>query len=121
VLFAFDQDNECSVFADAADAAVQLESNDVGAGEYVVFGQDGTVFEIWTEGLEVRLHPTDELDASQLRERLRQFLDAAQITCDSQDLTDVANAILEADWEHRWPKRPRWLSRRLHGDGPRKL
>jgi hypothetical protein len=39
-LFVFDQDNWCSVFADVDDAAGQLETNDVDAGEYVVFDQD---------------------------------------------------------------------------------
>jgi hypothetical protein len=34
---------------------------------------------------------------------------------------EIGNAILEADWQSRWPKRPRWLSARLHGDAPRKL
>src|SRR4051812_12432463 len=28
-----------------------------------------------------------------------------------------ANAVLRAEWEARWPKRPRWLARRLHGEG----
>jgi hypothetical protein len=74
-LFVFDRDNWCSVFADVDDATGQLETNDVEAGEYVVFDHDGTVFTIWAEGFQVRLRPTDERDQAQLRERLGRFLD----------------------------------------------
>jgi hypothetical protein len=96
----------------------QLEANDVEADEYVVFDRDGTVFEICAEGLHVRLRPTDERDLAQLQERLGRFLDAWPIACASEDVMDIGNAILEADWESRWPKRPRWLATRLHGDAP---
>jgi hypothetical protein len=117
-LFVFDRENSCSVFSDAAEAAGQLEANDVETGEYVVFDQDGTVFEIWAEGLDVRLRRTDERDLAQLQDRLGRFLDESRITCASADVIDVGNAILEAEWESRWPKRPRWLATRLHGDAP---
>jgi hypothetical protein len=117
-LFVFDRENSCSVFPDAAEATGQLEANDVEAGEYVVFDQDGTVFEIWAEGLDVRLRRTDERDLAQLQDRLGRFLDESRITCASADVIDVGNAILEAEWESRWPKRPRWLATRLHGDAP---
>jgi hypothetical protein len=117
-LFVFDRENWCSVFPDVADAAGQLETNDVEADEYVVFDQDGTVFEIWAEGLDVRLRPTDERDLGQLQERLGLFLYRLHITCASEDVIDIGNAILEAEWERRWPKRPRWLATRLHGDAP---
>jgi hypothetical protein len=117
-LFVFDRDNWCSVFPDVADAAGQLETNDVETGEYVVFDQDGTVFEAWAEGVHVRLRPTDERDPAQLRERLGRFLDESRIKCASDDVMDIANAILEAAWQSRWPKRPRWLSTRVHGDAP---
>jgi hypothetical protein len=117
-LFVFDRDNECSVFPDVAETAGQLEANDVQAGEYVVFDQDGTVLEIWADGLHVRLRPTDERDPAQLQERLGRFLDERHVNCASEDVMDIGNAILEADWESRWPKRPRWLATRLHGDAP---
>jgi hypothetical protein len=106
------------VFSDVAEATGQLEANDVEADEYVVFDNDGTVFEIWAEGLHVRLRPTDERDLAHLRERLGLFLHKWHIRCASEDVMDIGNAILEADWESRWPKRPRWLATRLHGDAP---
>ena len=117
-LFVFDTDNCCSVFSNVAEAAGQLEVADVEVGEYVVFDQDGRVCEIWAEGLDVRLRPTDKRDLPQLQERLRRFLDECHITCASEDMTDIGNAILAADWGSRWPKRPRWLATRLHGDAP---
>jgi hypothetical protein len=117
-LFVFDRGNWCSVFSDIAHAAGDLETNDVEADEYVVFDQDGTVVEIWAEGIHVRLRPTDERDLAALRERLRRFLDECHVECASEDLIDIGNAILRADWESRWPKRPRWLATRLHGDAP---
>jgi hypothetical protein len=120
-LFVFDQDNWCSVFADADDAAGQLETNDVDAGEYVVFDQDGTVYNLWTEGPHVRVRATDERDVAELRARLRRVVEERRIKCGSDDVRDIGNAILEADWEDRWPKRPRWLASRLHGDAPRTL
>ena len=115
-LFVFDRENWCSVFSDVAEAAGQLEVNDVEADEYVVFDQGGTVFETWAEGLHVRLRPTEARDLAQLKTRLGLFLDKWHIRCASEDVMDVGNAILEAAWESRWPKRPRWLATRLHGD-----
>jgi hypothetical protein len=117
-LFVFDTDNCCSVFSDVAEAAGQLEVADVEVGEYVVFDQDGSVFEIWADGLDVRLRPTHERDLPQLQERLRRVLDEEHITCASEDMTDIGNAILAAAWDSRWPKRPRWLATRLHGAAP---
>jgi hypothetical protein len=120
-LFVFDRENWCSVFPDVGEATGQLEANDVEAGECVVFDHDGTVFEICAEGFDVRLRPTDERDLAQLRERLARFLDEWQIDCASEDVIDIGTAILRAEWERRWPKRPRWLATRLHGDAPPKL
>jgi hypothetical protein len=117
-LFVFDRDHWCYVFPDAADAAGDLEVNDVESGEYVVFDQDGTVFEASAEGVEVRLRPTGARDPAQLRERAGRFLVEQRIECDSDDMLDIADAILAAAWESRWPRRPRWLAARLHGDGP---
>ena len=117
-LFVFDRDGWCSVFPGAEDAAGDLEANDVEAGEYVVLDQHGTVFEIWAEGLDVRLRATGERDPAELHRRLGRFLAAMEIECASDDAIEIGNAILRADWERRWPKRPRWLSRRVHGEAP---
>jgi hypothetical protein len=117
-LFVFDRENWCYVFSDVTEVSGQLETNDVEADEYVVFDQVGTVFEIWAEGVDVRLRPTDKRDRAQLHERLARFRDKSHVKCASEDVIDIGNAILEAEWESRWPKRPRWLATRLHGDAP---
>jgi len=117
-LFVFDRENWCSVFRDEAEAAGQLEANDAEAGEYVAFDQDGTVVEISADGLDVRLRRTDTRDLPQLRRRLARFLDERDIECAGDDVVDIGNAILRAEWEGQWPKRPRWLATRLHGDVP---
>ena len=117
-LFVFDRDNWCSAFPDVADAAGDLEANDVEADEYVVFDHEGTVFETWVEGFDVHLRPTGERDFAELNGRLRRFLDESKIECAGEDVVAIGNAILRAEWESRWPKRPRWLAERLHGDAP---
>jgi hypothetical protein len=120
-LFVFDRDNWCSVFPDASAAAAELETNDVEADEYVAFDQDGAVFALWVEGVDVRLRPTGVRDPVELRERLARFLREQRIECASEDAVDIGNAILAAAWDSRWPKRPRWLTTRLHGDSPPRL
>jgi len=117
-LFVFDRENWSSVFPDVAEATGQLEANDVEADEYIVFVEDGTVLEISADGLDVRLRPTNERDLTQLQERLGGFTDERHVNRASEDVIAIGNAILEADWKRRWPKRPRWLATRLHGDVP---
>jgi hypothetical protein len=57
----------------------------------------------------VRMRLTNERDLTQLRKRLGLFLDKWHIKCASEDVMESGHAILEAEWERRWPKRPRWL------------
>jgi hypothetical protein len=118
-MFLFDTENECSVFPSPAEAAAHLEAPDVEVGEYVAFDDGGTVYRLWVTGLDVHIEATPERDQAQLQARLRRFLDDRQIEAASDDPVDVANAILLDDWNSRWPKRPQWLSRRLHGTAPR--
>jgi hypothetical protein len=40
------------------------------------------------------------------------------LTSDPADLVAVANELLRGQWNSRWPKRPKWLSRRIHGAHP---
>ena len=115
-LFVFDRDDWCSVFPTVADAENDLEVADVEVGEYVVFDQDGTVFEARVDEMRVRLRATGERDAAQLAARLDRFTREQGIEPAGDDVIDVGNAILAAAWEERWPKRPRWLARRIHGD-----
>jgi hypothetical protein len=40
------------------------------------------------------------------------------LTSDPVDFVAVANEVLRREWNSRWPKRPKWLSRRIHGEHP---
>jgi hypothetical protein len=120
-IFVFDRDDWCSVFPGPEQAAVELEINDVDEDEYIAFDEHGTVFKLWAEGQDVRLSATDDHDEEQLRERLAAFVTERQIEVTSDDLIEIGNAILREDWNSRWPKRPRWLANRLHGDTPPSL
>ena len=120
-LFVFDRENWCSVFPGSEQAAVELEANDVDADEYRAFDQHGTVYSLWTEGQDVRLSATDDHDEEQLRERLAAFVTRWQIEVQSDDVIEIGNAILRDACNSRWPKRPRWLANRVHGDTPPRL
>ena len=120
-LFVFDRDNWCSVFPGREQAAVELEVNDVTADEYIAFDEHGTVFRLWPEGQDVRLSAMDDHDEEQLRQRLAAFVTEWEIEVASDDLIEIGNAILREAWNSRWPKHPRWLASRLHGDTPPSL
>ena len=117
-LFVFDRDNWCYVFESVEAAENDLETNDVDADEYVMFDEGGRVFAARVEGVRVRLNATDVCDLAQLHERLARFIHSQRTDCVSEDVIDIANAILKADWEDRWPKWPPWLARRIHGVEP---
>jgi hypothetical protein len=120
-VFVFDRENWCYVFPGPDEAALELEVNDVNADEYVAFDEHGTVFRLWADGQDVRLSATDSHDKEQLRQRLAAFVMKRQIELRSDDLIEIGNAILREDWNSRWPKRPRWLAHRLHGNAPPSL
>lgn len=117
----FDRENWCYVFESVADAEGNLEVADVEADEYVVLDQDGRVYEADAEGIDIRIRPTELHDAEQLRERLTRFTREWKIESESDDVIEIGNAVREAAWEDRWPKRPSWLARRMHGDRPPRL
>jgi hypothetical protein len=120
-LFVFDRENWCSVFPGPEQASAELEINDVGADEYVAFDEHGTVFRLWAEGPDVRVAATARRDEEQLRQRLAAFVTKQQIEVPSDDVIETGNAILRANWNSRWPKRPRWLANRFHGAAPPRL
>jgi hypothetical protein len=117
-LFVFDRENWCSVFQGPEQAAAALETADVETDEYVAFDERGTVFRLSTAGLDIHIAATPERDEEQLRARLRRFVDEWRIEASTDDLIEIGNAILRDDWDKRWPRRPRWLARRLHGTQP---
>lgn len=103
-------------------AAGYMEPVDVRNGEYeAVFDESGRRYDVSVADDVTRLTPTDEVDRDRLVRLLRQYVRGENLGLGPEHFDDplaVAAAICEWEWEHRWPKRPRWLSRRIHGDGP---
>ncbi len=67
----------------------------------------------------VRLEVTEERNVEDLRDRLRTWAARSDLAADPDtDLVGVANELLRGQWESEWPRRPRWLARRLRGDAP---
>jgi hypothetical protein len=66
----------------------------------------------------VVLRLTERVDLAGLRERLEQLQKQHAIEGPLDDLAQVASTRLARAWATRWPKRPRWLDKRLHGEGP---
>jgi hypothetical protein len=120
-VFIFDRDDWCSVFASPEEAAANLEINDVESHEYAGFTDDGRVVTPIVEQEDVRVVVTDRRDVDGLQLRLQGCRRHHGFESAIDDPVGIANEILRADWKARWPKRPRWLARRLHGPGPRTI
>lgn len=119
-LLLFDRDGWVFAFSHIEEAADSMESIDVLDGEYEgAFTLDGFVVEITgvREG-PVSLRVTGERDEVRLHELLPSSQAQTGFTSDVDDPVAVANELMRQEWEHRWPRRPNWLRRRLHGDHP---
>jgi len=121
-VFVFTKDDDLNVFVSLDDAAGWMEAIDVDDGEYpALFTLDGRLVNARTEDQSVRLSVTGEQDEAALHLRLQDYRRRVGLTSAPEDTRAVANELLRLEWEHRWPKRPAWLSRRLHGEGPRQV
>lgn len=121
-VFVFGDDPLPGVFTSLAEAAGDMEAIDVENGEYhALYTLDGRVVRMSTASGGVRLEVTDERNVTDLRRRLREWADRGALASDPDDPVAVANELLQGHWDARWPKRPRWLSRRIHGAGPPEL
>lgn len=115
-------------FASLAHAAGYMEAIDVEDGLYSsvgeggirggVFAVDGRVVDVQSVDGGVVLAVTDRRDDGGLRERLASVAADGLIDSALDDPLGAARELLEQQWASRWPQRPRWLDRRLHGDGP---
>jgi hypothetical protein len=117
-------DGGLRVEPDIVGAAGYMEPVDVDNGEYdAVFDDTGRRYRFRAVGGMTHLEPTDETDLAALRERLRTLASGGAYRFlegfDAEDPLRAAAAISRWEWEHRWPRWPSWLSRRLHGDEPR--
>src|SRR5665213_408853 len=97
-------------------ASGYMEAIDVKNGEYeVIYDETGLVYRPQVEGHQVRLVPTESRDRADLVQRLRDYSETLGLVLDStsQDFPiELARSISAWEWSHRWPKWPRWLSRR---------
>jgi len=104
-------------------AAASMEAVDVEAGEYeAIFDDSGVLYEPAVDGRKVaRLLPTENRDYEDLVARLNAYGERAGLALPVGDPdlpVFAARCIAERAWQRRWPKRPGWLSRRLHDSGP---
>ena len=116
-------------FESIAAAAGYMEAIDVENGVYDkadplsgmrggLYAVDGRVIKARVRDGAVELVITSQRDAADLRSRLAEAAARSLVTGDPNDPVAIARALLQQQWEARWPQRPRWLDRRLHGDAP---
>jgi hypothetical protein len=118
------EDYDLSVQRSVDEAAAAVETIDVDNGEYDFFTDDGTVLAGDTAGGRVTLRPTDDRDPDELRRRLHAHLTHPRVGMDgalAEDPLRAAQAILDAEWQHRSFQWFPWLDHRLHGNGPRRV
>jgi hypothetical protein len=118
-VFVFDEDPLPSVYPSLLAAAADMEAVFVDDGVYdALYTVDGRVVSAGTEDGRVVLTVTDARDAHDLRRRLSEWCERGRLASDPADPVAVANELLRRQWDSRWPKRPGWLSRRMHGEHP---
>lgn len=114
-------DGGLTVEPDITQAAAYMEPIDVTNGEYdAVFDDTGRRYRVGVAGGTTHLEPSDEVDLEALQDLLRDVPPATRSLegFDPDCPLAAAEAISRYEWANRWPKRPRWLSRRLHGGQP---
>jgi hypothetical protein len=118
-VFAFAADGEAIVFSSSKAAAGWIEAIDVRDGEYeALFAIDGRKVSIGTTGDTVHVTLTQERDDVAFQRYLALVVGRENLSASPSDPVAVANELLRREWEQRWPQRPRWLARRLHGRQP---
>jgi hypothetical protein len=116
----FDREGDIYVLPSMESAPGRLEMFDVLDGEYqAAFLPDGEVVELSGERMDpVRLSATGSHDQARLAMLLAAAATRRGRAWPTDDPALIAALLVHEDWEQRWPKRPAWLSRRLHGDPP---
>jgi hypothetical protein len=104
------------------EASAFMEAVDVENGEYdVVYDESGLILRPQVQDRQVHLLPTESVDLSDLIRRLSEWCQTKGVSLDSHSAAfpaQVARRIAESEWRTRWPKRPAWLSRMIHGSTP---
>lgn len=129
-VFVFANDDPLPMaFESTSAAASYIELIDVERGIYdefdllsgrrgAVYAVDGRVIHVLVSDGAVELVITSQHDIGDLRSRLAEAAGRGLVVGDPNDPLAVARTLLRAQWDSRWPQRPRWLDRRLHGDAP---
>ena len=115
-------DGELLVLASAQDVLSRVEVMDVEDGEVeAAWLHDGTVLRLLApedpDG-PVVVEQTDEPDLAGLLAAVDAWERATGGPGGVSDLLAYADDQLRREWERRWPRRPGWLARRLHGATP---
>lgn len=117
--FVVDEAGTVDVFDSVDRAAGSMEVYDLDC--YVIFDDSGRRYKPTADGYRVRLRATDEVDYGDLVRRLTIYAQRRGQRFDTSDPgfpKKFAQSEAKWQWEHRSPKRPRWLDRRLHGNRP---
>ena len=119
-VFVFALDSEPFVFTSLEAAAGWMEAVDVRDGEYLaLFTDEGQVIRAAaTPKFDVVLTLTDEYDLLTFHNLLRERCPDVTWHGHPDEVLALGNALLEQQWRKRWPRRPRWLDKRLHGQSP---
>ena len=118
-VFVFDRGGDLNVFSSLQAASGWLEAVDVDNGEYIAaFLHDGTVVATRTADNLVVLAATDTRDLPRLNDLLTEHQRWVGEPVSGRSPLEFANDYLRYEWAGRWPRRPAWLARRLHGGLP---
>lgn len=121
-VFVFDSDGDLDVFSSLGAAEGYMEAGDVEDGEYGdAFLHDGTVVKMGVDDERVVLTPSAVRDAGRLDRVIDEYQRRVGADVRSGSALDYANEWFRKEWERRWPKRPVWLARKLHGDQPNQV
>jgi hypothetical protein len=110
------------VDVEPADAPTAVEGYDI--EETAAYSLSGERLELRLDNGEpsgpVSVVATGDVALDELLAAVQRYADRGNLPCESTGdlLIDVANAIGGGKWAHRWPKRPSWLSARMHGTKP---
>jgi hypothetical protein len=116
VYFVFSLDSgDVNVEPDLTRAAASIDPPDVALAE--VFDDTGRRYAASAELFGTVLVDTGEVDRGGLEQRLRSLHERARLEIDETGdfVLSFADAISHWKWDHRWPRWPEWLDRRLHG------
>lgn len=121
VVLVVERGGDVWVFPTADRAAARVEPHDVEQGEYAgAYGLDGTVYALSTAGDEVVLRAGQTRDPAALTRALEQSNRHTPGGVPLDPLA-LADGELQFQWEHRWPRWPAWLDRRVNGERPPRL